>query len=102
MLVIDAMGKACPIPVIMAKKEIDGGKSEFIVTVDNKIAVENLKKLATSQGFGLFMFLLQRDARRVKKYWKNMKPKKKWDKVERKKTTPYSLEKIILEKGITH
>lgn len=52
MLVIDAMGKACPIPVIMAKKEIDGGKSEFIVTVDNKIAVENLKKLATSQGFG--------------------------------------------------
>ena len=38
-------------PVIMAKKEIDTGVKFFDVEVDNKIAVENLKKLANSQGF---------------------------------------------------
>lgn len=48
---IDAKGKNCPIPVIMAKKEIEGGAKFFTVEVDNKIAVENLKKLANSQGF---------------------------------------------------
>ena len=49
--VIDAKGKACPMPVIMAKKEIDLGTKFFSIEVDNKIAVENLKKLANSQGF---------------------------------------------------
>lgn len=49
--IIDAIGKACPIPVIMAKKEIDRGEDNIIVKVDNKIAVENLKKLAASTGF---------------------------------------------------
>lgn len=49
--IIDARGKNCPIPVIMAKKEIDGGVKFFTVQVDNKIAVENLSKLASSQGF---------------------------------------------------
>lgn len=48
---IDAKGKSCPIPVIMAKKEIEGGVKFFTIEVDNKIAVENLKKLANSQGF---------------------------------------------------
>lgn len=48
---IDAKGKACPMPVIMAKKEIDAGVKFFEIEVDNKIAVENLKKLANSQGF---------------------------------------------------
>lgn len=51
MKIIDAKGKNCPIPVIMAKKEIDNGGESFIVEVDNAIAVENLKKLANSQGF---------------------------------------------------
>ena len=49
--VIDVKGKACPMPVIMAKKEIDTGVKFFDIEVDNKIAVENLKKLANSQGF---------------------------------------------------
>jgi selenium metabolism protein YedF len=49
--IIDAKGKNCPIPVIMAKKEIDGGNNSFVVEVDNNIAVQNLKKLANSQGF---------------------------------------------------
>ncbi|MBX9136883.1 MULTISPECIES: sulfurtransferase-like selenium metabolism protein YedF [unclassified Clostridium] len=48
---IDAKGKNCPMPVIMAKKEIDLGVKFFEIEVDNKIAVENLKKLANSQGF---------------------------------------------------
>lgn len=48
---IDARGKACPMPVIMAKKEIDAGGKFFEVKVDNKIAVENIKRLANSQGF---------------------------------------------------
>lgn len=49
--IIDAKGKNCPIPVIMAKKEIDGGNNSFVVEVDNNIAVQNLQKLANSQGF---------------------------------------------------
>jgi len=49
--IIDAKGKNCPMPVIMAKKEIDGGNKRFVVEVDNNIAVQNLRKLANSQGF---------------------------------------------------
>lgn len=49
--IINAKGKACPIPVIMAKKEIEGGNNSFVVEVDNNIAVQNLQKLANSQGF---------------------------------------------------
>lgn len=48
---IDAKGKACPLPVIIAKKEIDSGVKFFEIEVDNKIAIENLKRLANSQGF---------------------------------------------------
>ena len=48
---IDAKGKNCPIPVIMAKKEIESGVNFFEIEVDNKIAVENLKKIAKNQGF---------------------------------------------------
>ena len=47
---IDAMGKACPQPVIMAKKEIDGGCRDLTVLVDNKTAVENLTRLGNSAG----------------------------------------------------
>jgi selenium metabolism protein YedF len=48
---IDAKGKACPIPFMLAKAQIDAGATEFIVEVDNKAAVENLKRLAKSQAF---------------------------------------------------
>lgn len=50
---IDARGVPCPGPVVMAKKEIDGGADDFQILVDNEIAVENLKRLADSQGFRL-------------------------------------------------
>ena len=49
--IIDATGMACPMPVIMAKKEIEANHDSFIITVDNAIAVENLKKLAVSQSY---------------------------------------------------
>ncbi len=47
---IDARGKACPMPVILAKKEIDGGCKDLTVLVDNKTAVENLTRLGNSAG----------------------------------------------------
>ena len=49
--IIDARGKNCPIPIIMAKNEIDGGNKHFVVKVDNKITVKNLQKLANSKNF---------------------------------------------------
>ena len=48
---IDALGKACPMPVILAKKQIDAGEAAFTIAVDNAVAVENLKRLADSQGY---------------------------------------------------
>lgn len=49
--VVDALGKPCPMPVIMAKKEIENGEKELVIQVDNRAAVENLKKLAASCGY---------------------------------------------------
>ena len=43
---IDARGIECPMPVIMAKREIKNGEENFYVLVNEDIAVENLKKLA--------------------------------------------------------
>ena len=48
---IDARGRACPTPVIMAKKAMAAGENAFTVLVDNPTAVENLKRLADNQGF---------------------------------------------------
>ena len=48
---IDAKGLACPKPVILAKKAIDtcNRGDVVLITVDNVMAVENLRKLAASQ-----------------------------------------------------
>lgn len=48
---IHAKGLACPQPVILTKKAMDAGETHLIVYVDNQAAVENLKRLADSQGF---------------------------------------------------
>ena len=48
---VDALGKACPMPVILAKKEIDAGNTSFVVAVDNEVAVQNLQRLAESRGY---------------------------------------------------
>ncbi|MEN6596100.1 MAG: sulfurtransferase-like selenium metabolism protein YedF [Clostridiaceae bacterium] len=50
MVQIDAKGKACPQPVILAKKELDGGCRDLTVLVDNRAAVENLTRLGGSMG----------------------------------------------------
>ena len=52
MIIIDMLGKPCPIPVIEAKKtlaKID--VSGVLVKVDNIIAVQNLEKLAGGSGY---------------------------------------------------
>lgn len=71
---VDALGQACPIPVIMTKKEIDNGEDQIITKVDNKIAVENLKKLAATTGFevevreedGLYTVALSKECKSCK------------------------------------
>lgn len=49
--VVDAKGKPCPTPVILAKQAMAEGHDPFTVLVDNPTAVENLKRLADNQGF---------------------------------------------------
>ena len=53
---VDAMGDACPIPVVKTKKVIEelkaqGGTVETFV--DNEIAVQNLTKLGKSSGYSV-------------------------------------------------
>lgn len=50
-MIIDARGQTCPIPVIMANKEIENNIVSFTILVDNAIAVENLKKLAKNKSY---------------------------------------------------
>lgn len=52
MLKVNAIGKTCPVPIIMTKnalKEIETGKVE--VSVDNKTSLENLEKMSTEMGY---------------------------------------------------
>ena len=53
MIQVNAMGDACPIPVVKTKKAISAMKtSDILVTlVDNEIAVQNLTKLGKSMGY---------------------------------------------------
>ena len=50
MKTIDAKGKACPLPVVMAKKEMENGTTNFDIVVDNMIAVNNIEKLVKTKG----------------------------------------------------
>ncbi len=47
---IDAIGKACPTPVILTKKAIDSGAEDLTVAVDNEAAVGNLTRLGNTLG----------------------------------------------------
>ena len=49
--IIDAKGKAGPMPVIMAKEALTAGEESFTVLVDNTTAVGNLQRLAGNQGY---------------------------------------------------
>jgi selenium metabolism protein YedF len=47
---INALGDACPLPVIKAKKALRE-HSEILIQVDNEIATQNLKKMAEQLGY---------------------------------------------------
>lgn len=51
--IIDAKGKPCPQPVILAKQAITAGEADFVVEVDNTTAVGNLQRLAGNQGYAV-------------------------------------------------
>lgn len=53
MITVNAMGDACPIPVIKTKKALENlnGPDTVEVFVDNETAVKNVCKLAESTGF---------------------------------------------------
>ena len=55
MITINAIGDTCPIPVVKTKKAIEKlEKPDTVETlVDNEIAVENLKKVASQMGFAV-------------------------------------------------
>jgi selenium metabolism protein YedF len=48
---VDARGRACPEPVLMARKALEG-HDEVVVLVDNPTSVENLRRLAVNGGCG--------------------------------------------------
>lgn len=52
MITVNAMGQACPMPVIMTKKAMAGISTaeQMEVLVDNEVAVQNVSKMAISQG----------------------------------------------------
>ena len=45
MKILDGFGKQCPMPLVMAKKELDAGVTELAIQVDNETAVKNLTRL---------------------------------------------------------
>lgn len=50
MMTVNAMGKACPLPVIETKQALMKSPEGVVTLVDNEIAVQNLQKLAAQMG----------------------------------------------------
>lgn len=53
MIKINALGKPCPIPVIETKKalrKLDGQADTIEVTVDNQVAINNIRKMTADLG----------------------------------------------------
>lgn len=55
MILVNAIGDACPIPVVKTKKAIQSldGSGAVQTLVDNEIAVQNLTKMANQKGWGV-------------------------------------------------
>ena len=55
MILFNAMGDACPVPVVKTKNAIKELKGPGVVEtlVDNEIAVQNLTKMANQKGYGV-------------------------------------------------
>ena len=51
--ILDGFGKPCPMPLVMAKKEIDAGNHDVAVQVDNETAVKNLTHLGKKTGLAV-------------------------------------------------
>ena len=51
MITVNAMGKACPEPVIMTRAAVEKGAVELEVLVDNTVAVSNVTRFLEGQGF---------------------------------------------------
>lgn len=51
-MIVDARGKACPLPVVIANKALQDRQDneEVQVYVDNDIAVQNVKRMAAAKG----------------------------------------------------
>ena len=52
-VIVDAMGKQCPIPVVMAKKALGelAVPGTLEVLVDNQCSVENVTRFAENSGY---------------------------------------------------
>lgn len=50
---IDARGLSCPQPVFLTKKAIDSGDTEIVITVDDTVARDNVKRLAENSGYNV-------------------------------------------------
>ena len=61
MIHVNAMGDACPIPVVKTKNAIRelNGPGAVETLVDNEIAVQNLTKMANQKGYGVKSELLE-------------------------------------------
>ncbi len=55
MIKVNAIGDACPIPVVKTKNAIRdlNGPGTVVTLVDNEIAVQNLEKMARQKGYGV-------------------------------------------------
>lgn len=51
--IIDARDLACPAPVILTKKAMDGGLINLTTIVNQDAALENVSRLAKSQGYSI-------------------------------------------------
>ena len=53
MLTVNAIGDACPIPVVKTKKAIEALTADetVVVLVDNETALQNVTKAARTMGF---------------------------------------------------
>ena len=51
MITVNAVGKACPEPVIMTRAAVEKGAVELEILVDNAVAVSNVTRFLEGQGF---------------------------------------------------
>ena len=52
---VDVRGLSCPLPVMRTKQVIDKGARDLLVRVDSSVSLENVSRLATSQGYEINM-----------------------------------------------